>query len=125
MILAGCLVNFWAWNERRRREVGEFDLERPGTLVTTGPYALTRHPMYVGWWSIHGGIGVFRGSSWVLATLPAAVLAERGMVIHEEQALAQVFGDQYTRYARSVPRYLGFASDRSRRAAGSSSAPML
>ena len=74
MILAGCLLNAWAWNERRRSEVGEFDLERPGTLVTTGPYAFTRHPMYVGWWFIHGGIVVFRGSAWVLVTLPLAVL---------------------------------------------------
>jgi Putative protein-S-isoprenylcysteine methyltransferase len=121
LILAGCLLNVWAWNERRRHEVGEFDLETPGTLVTTGPYAFTRHPMYVGWWFIHGGIGIFRGSAWVLATLPAAALAEHRTVTQEERTLAQTFGDQYTRYTRLVPRYLRFASDRSRRAAASSS----
>ena len=121
LILAGCLLNVWAWNERRRHEVGEFDLETPGTLVTTGPYAFTRHPMYVGWWFIHGGVGMFRGSAWVLATLPAAALAEHRTVTQEERTLAQTFGDQYTRYTRLVPRYLRFASDRSRRAAASSS----
>jgi protein-S-isoprenylcysteine O-methyltransferase Ste14 len=123
LILAGCVLNGWALNERRRRETDGFDLERPGTLVTTGPYALTRHPMYVGWWCIHGGIGVFRGSAWMLATLTAAVLAERRTVTEEERTLTRVFGDQYTRYTRSVPRYLRFASDRSRRAAASSSEP--
>ena len=121
MVLAGCLLNAWAWNERRRGEVGEFDLERPGTLVTTGPYAFTRHPMYVGWWFIHGGIGVFRGSAWVLVTLPLAVLSERRTVTDEEETLAGVFGDRYTRYTRSVPRYLWFASDPLHRAAASSS----
>lgn len=120
MILAGCLLNAWAWNERRRGEAGEFDLERPGTLVTTGPYAFTRHPMYVGWWFIHGGIGVFRGSAWVLGTLPLAVLSERRTVTDEEEALTGVFGDRYTHYTRSVPRYLWFASDRVHRAAASS-----
>ena len=105
-ILAGCALNAWALNERRRREVGGFDLERPGVLVTTGPYAITRHPMYVGWWFIHGGFGLFRGSPWVLATLPIAVMAERHTVIEEERALVLTFGEQYTRYADQVPRYL-------------------
>lgn len=105
-ILAGCGLNAWALNERRRREVDGFDLERPAVLVTTGPYAFTRHPMYVGWWFIHGGFGIIRGSPWVLATLPIAVLAERQTVIAEEHALVQTFGEQYTRYADRVPRYL-------------------
>ena len=107
-ICAGCALNVLALNERRRREGGEFDLEHPETLVTTGPYALTRHPMYVGWWIIHAGFGVFRGSAWILATLPISMLTEHHNVVAEERALVQTFGAAYTGYARLVPRYIRF-----------------
>jgi protein-S-isoprenylcysteine O-methyltransferase Ste14 len=112
-VCAGCALNVWAVNERRRRESGEFDLERPEALVTTGPYAFTRHPMYLGWWIIHAGVGVFRGSAWILATLPISMLAEHHSVIAEELALVRIFGDEYTGYARLVPRYVRFTLDRS------------
>ena len=105
-IASGCALNAWALVERRRRESGAFDLERPQTLVTTGPYAITRNPMYVGWWLIHLGVVVFRGSGWVLVTVPAAVLIEHYGVRREERALAAAFGDRFARYARRVPRYL-------------------
>ena len=105
-VVCGCALNGWALRERRRHENGRFDLERPQTLVTTGPYAITRNPMYVGWWLIHLGVGLFRGSGWVLVTVPAAAVGEHPGVLREERALAAAFGDQFARYARRVPRYL-------------------
>ena len=104
-VACGCALNAWALRERRRQETGTFDLERPQALVTTGPYAITRNPMYVGWWLIHLGVGVFRGSGWVLVTVPAAVLGEHFGVLHEERELAAAFGDQFAGYSRRVPRY--------------------
>lgn len=105
-LAAGVALNAWALAERRRRTTGEFELEQPQSLVTTGPYALSRHPMYVGWWFIHLGVGVMRGSAWVAATLPAAAIVEHRWVIAEERALASEFGDAYARYRGRVPRYL-------------------
>lgn len=89
LTLAGGLIIGIALHERRQAALRSFDLERPDSLVTTGPYALTRHPIYVGWWLIHLGIGVVRGSAWVLATLPAAILAEHPSVLAEEADLAR------------------------------------
>lgn len=56
-------LNVWALGERRRRSAGTFDLERPEILVDSGPYAITRNPMYVGWWLIQLGAGSLAGSS--------------------------------------------------------------
>jgi len=106
-LAAGFAVNAWALAERRRRTIGEFELEQPQSVVTTGPYALSRHPMYVGWWLIHLGFGVLRGSAWVAATVPAAVLAEHVGVLAEERGLAREFGDEWARYSHHVPRYAG------------------
>ena len=105
-LAAGCALNVWALGERRRRTTGEFQLEHPESLVTTGPYALTRNPMYVACWLIHLGVGLMRGSAWVAATLPAAVLVEHLGVLAEERALDREFGDAWARYRRRVPRYL-------------------
>lgn len=106
LVLAGVGLNLWALAERRHHTTGAFELERPDVLVTSGPYAITRHPMYVGWWLIHGGAGALAGSAWVLATLPAAVLAEHLGVLHEEAATAAIFGQSYAEYAERVPRYI-------------------
>ncbi|MBT2596203.1 isoprenylcysteine carboxylmethyltransferase family protein [Arthrobacter sp. ISL-72] len=108
LILAGVGFNLWALAERRRRSAGPFALERPEELVTSGPYAITRHPMYVGWWLIHLGAGTMTGSAWVIATLPPAVLAEHRYVLREESLLAGLFGRSYADYADKVPRYLGW-----------------
>lgn len=105
-LAAGCALNLWALRERRRRTTGEFQLEQPESLVTTGPYALSRHPMYVGWWLIHLGIGAMRGSAWVAATLPAAALVEHFGVLSEERALDREFGAEFAEYRERVPRYL-------------------
>lgn len=107
LMALGCAVNIWALAERRRSEAGDFKLERPTTLVETGPYALSRHPMYVGWWFIHLGSGVARGSVWVLLTVPAAILAEHPGVLSEERTLAAMFPSRAAAYSRRVRRYLG------------------
>lgn len=106
LVLAGAGLNVWALAERRRRSAGTFNLERPEDLVTTGPYAITRHPMYVGWWLIQLGAGTLAGSAWVLALLPAELLVEHRFVLDEEAALAGLFPQSYPEYAETVPRYL-------------------
>lgn len=107
LVMAGVGLNAWAVAERRRRSTGPFELERPDDLVVTGPYALTRHPMYVGWWLIQLGAGSMAGSAWVLALLPAELLVEHRFVLAEEATLAKLFPETYPAYAEKVPRYVG------------------
>jgi protein-S-isoprenylcysteine O-methyltransferase Ste14 len=102
---SGVALTMWALGERGRQASGRFDLERPDSLVTTGPYALSRHPMYVGWWLIHLGTGVYRGSAWVLLSVPAAILAEHAGVLTEERRLVEAFGSEAEDYLATVPRY--------------------
>jgi protein-S-isoprenylcysteine O-methyltransferase Ste14 len=82
------------------------DVERPTRLLTAGPYAASRNPMYVGWTLLHLGAGVAGGSGWVLVTLPVAAVWTHREVAREERTLTERFGDEYRRYRLAVPRYL-------------------
>ncbi|MET1019137.1 MAG: isoprenylcysteine carboxylmethyltransferase family protein [Microterricola sp.] len=106
LVAMGCAVILMALTERRRRTDGAFEMERPQSLVTTGPYAFSRHPMYAGWWLAHLGVGMTRGSAWVFATVPLAALAEHRGVLSEERELVRMFGREYEEYAARTPRYL-------------------
>jgi protein-S-isoprenylcysteine O-methyltransferase Ste14 len=96
---------------RSVRAAALVDVTQPDRLVTQGPYAYTRNPMYLGWALVHLGVAVIRRSGWSVAALPAAAVWVHRQVIVEERELAKVFGDVYTSYRERVPRYL-FARSR-------------
>lgn len=90
---------------RSLKAAGSTDLTKPQRLVTGGPYAVTRNPMYVGWALLHLGIGVVAGSRWILVTLPLAGAAVHRDVLSEERRLTEKFGDEYLQYSAKVGRY--------------------
>ena len=101
VLAVGAALNVWAVRSR-----GPGDLEHPERLVTTGPYALSRNPMYLGWTLLHIGTGLVDRSPWVLATWPVAFAVLHRAVLREEHLLAARFGDLWTTYEARVPRYL-------------------
>jgi hypothetical protein len=76
-------------------------------LTTTGPYAFTRNPLYVG--SLFVGVGVaIAGGHWiwpaVFLVFYAAVYSRTMLV--EARQLGDLFPDQYARYAAEVPAFI-------------------
>lgn len=76
-------------------------------LVTAGPYAVLRHPMYLSQALIALGAPLSLGARWilVLTVLDLAVLALR--TAHEDDALARTF-PEYARYAARTKRLLPY-----------------
>jgi protein-S-isoprenylcysteine O-methyltransferase Ste14 len=100
LVAAGAALNGWAV-----LTPGAGDLERPDRLVTDGPHAFTRNPMYVGWSLMHVGLGIALRSPWVLASWPISfALVHRG-VLREERRLTAQFGQAFTDYQGRVARY--------------------
>jgi protein-S-isoprenylcysteine O-methyltransferase Ste14 len=88
------------------RAASDVDLERPSTLVSTGPYAISRNPMYVGWTLLYLGGALITRNAWMLASLPAVAGFIHWDVLREEHALEEAFGEVYVRYRKRVRRYL-------------------
>ena len=91
----------------RRAGTGVVPFSEATTLVTGGPYRLTRNPMYLGMVGILAGTAIWLGSVTPWLVLPAfvAVIAER-FIAPEEEMLARAFGERYARYRAAVRRWL-------------------
>ncbi|MGB8326835.1 MAG: isoprenylcysteine carboxylmethyltransferase family protein [Steroidobacteraceae bacterium] len=77
-------------------------------LVTAGLYRYTRNPMYVGLLLLLCGWAAWLGtlSPWVMPLLFAIVITV-AQIRPEERALYALFGADYERYCRQVPRWIG------------------
>ena len=76
-------------------------------LVVTGPYRVTRNPIYIGFMLVYFGLAIILTSLWVLLLLiPVLVILQRGVVEREEEYLERQFGDAYRKYKARVPRWL-------------------
>ena len=81
---------------------------RPATtLVSKGPYRVTRNPIYIGFTLIYFGIAILATSVWMLLLFgPLLIVLQRGVVEREEIYLDAKFGEEYGKYKARVPRWL-------------------
>jgi protein-S-isoprenylcysteine O-methyltransferase Ste14 len=76
-------------------------------LVVQGPYSIMRHPLY--FFSFLGFLGAGLAFESLVLTLVLATVFAVGhwpAMQREEARLAELFGDEYERYRRGVPRFL-------------------
>jgi protein-S-isoprenylcysteine O-methyltransferase Ste14 len=76
-------------------------------LVTTGPFRVSRNPMYLGLTLMYVAITVWRNSLWPMLLLPGVMaLMHYGVIRREEEYLTRLFGGRYKDYRRRVRRWL-------------------
>ncbi len=74
-------------------------------LITGGPFALMRHPMYVGGMMAEvGALLLYRTWATLLITINVPLLPMRAR--REEDLLASRFGAEWTEYSRRVPMWI-------------------
>jgi len=123
LVIAGGSLRSWAmgYHTWRRQHGG-----RPErTLVTAGPYAHTRNPLYLGSFLIGCGLAAMSGWLSVFVGFAALFVASHYCIIRwEEGRLAEEFGAGFHRYAAEVPRlFPGLRSSAER--TGSFSFPIM
>ncbi len=76
-------------------------------IVTTGIFAYSRNPMYVGAVCLLLGIAFVFNLPWAtLSLVPAIIVCHFILIAPEERYLTATFGDAYTRYAATVRRWM-------------------
>jgi protein-S-isoprenylcysteine O-methyltransferase Ste14 len=78
-------------------------------LVTSGPYAIVRHPIYISFFAVILATALTFSNWFVLP--PFFLLYWAGAAIRirsEERLLREAFGGEYERYARRVPAVIPF-----------------
>jgi protein-S-isoprenylcysteine O-methyltransferase Ste14 len=97
----------WTWTQAAlgKEWSPQLQLREEHHLVTTGPYARVRHPLYTamfGW----GTALALVTANWVFVVLAVAVIA--GLftrVPKEEQMMIEEFGEEYRAYMKRTGRF--------------------
>jgi protein-S-isoprenylcysteine O-methyltransferase Ste14 len=108
LIVPGLLIRALASGHVRKNEV----------LATSGPYAYTRNPLYLGSMLMGLGFAVAARSWWVGVALVVMFFAIYVPVIGDEEAFLRQKFPEFEEYARRVPRMF----PRLKRASGEDSA---
>lgn len=96
LILPGLLIRALASGHVRKNEA----------LATTGPYAYTRNPLYLGSLLMGAGFAVAARSWWVGIALVVMFFAIYVPVIRDEEAFLRQKFPEFEEYSRQVPRML-------------------
>jgi protein-S-isoprenylcysteine O-methyltransferase Ste14 len=79
----------------------------PTTFISDGPFKICRHPMYLGMTSLLFGIALLVGTlTALIAPVGFGLLMDRSFIPLEERSMVEQFGDQYTRYRKTVRRWI-------------------
>lgn len=107
LIALGLSIALWAALEMRRARTG-IPVHHPVTaLVTSGPFAWSRNPIYLALNCAYLGATALLNSYWpILFLAPVVNALERLVIAREERFLTTKFGDAYRSYAGRVRRWL-------------------
>lgn len=98
LILAGLFIRALASGHLRKNE----------QLATSGPYAYTRNPLYLGSLVLAAGFAVAARSWWIAGGIVLMFLAIYLPVIRSEEAFLRERFPQFDEYAREVPMLLPY-----------------
>ena len=106
IVLTGLGMNFWAVNLLKKEKTTTEYKDLPVKLVTSGPFTVSRNPIYL------GGVIILLGFAWWLGSVISFVFPILLFVIlnwfyipNEEKRLQMIFGERYLKYKQSARRW--------------------
>jgi protein-S-isoprenylcysteine O-methyltransferase Ste14 len=107
LVLAAIFLELAAIRTMRRNRTTIRPDRAADHLVTDGPFALTRNPLYLGNCVVMIGIGLIAGSLWFLIlSVAAGFVTQKAAIEGEERHLDIRFGKRYRDYKKRVRRWL-------------------
>ena len=97
----------WSSRTFRNARTGLLTNQPASVIVTTGPYGISRNPIYVGIFLGLIGFAIGFNTLWFLVVLVVMYFLIRfGVVAREETYLENKFGAPYLDYKKRVRRWL-------------------
>jgi protein-S-isoprenylcysteine O-methyltransferase Ste14 len=98
---------FWTWTQVAldTQWSAQLQLREEHQLVTSGPYARTRHPLYTAMFAWAIAIALLT-ANWIFFAIMALTFAGTvARVPKEEQMMLEAFGDEYRAYMQRTGRF--------------------
>lgn len=99
LIVAGFYIVYKAWQVLHAAQ-------QQGTLATTGPYAIVRHPQYDGFMLVMIGFLIMWPTLLTLLMFPILLVVYFRLAKQEERIVRAEFDPAYAEYARKVPAFI-------------------
>ncbi|MEK6323802.1 MAG: isoprenylcysteine carboxylmethyltransferase family protein [Acidobacteriota bacterium] len=95
--IIGLGIRAWASGHLRKNQ----------ELTTSGPYAHTRNPLYLGTFLLGTGVAVGAGTLWFAALFVALyLLIYVPVMVAEADTMRDLFSDEYEHYSKQVPLFV-------------------
>jgi protein-S-isoprenylcysteine O-methyltransferase Ste14 len=106
-VVFGFILNLWTDSMFKKKKTTVKPYENPTELLISGPFRISRHPMYLGMAAVLLGEAILLGS---LITLIFPVLfiiiSELLFIPFEEKNLEKLFGKKYSGYKKKIRRWI-------------------
>ncbi len=107
MIIAALATDVWAFVTFSKAHTTLMPNGHSKHLVSHGPFAWSRNPIYVGNVALISGIGLASANPWqLMAAIVAGILIGQLAIKREEKHLAANFSKQWAAYSSRVRRWL-------------------
>jgi len=104
LLLISTLFTLWARLVLGKMWATNAAVKTEHSLITEGPYQITRNPIYTGILGMVLGSAFSLGEGLILLGSIAVLLFFQNRIRLEEQLMTQTFGEQYLQYKNSVPK---------------------
>ena len=94
------------WAIRHIGTISRTRAQRIGPLVTSGPYAFVRNPLYVGNWCLWTGVVVCSGVMWMLPVVWVVFGVQYALMVAHEERLLRAHHDDFADYMRQIPGWI-------------------
>jgi len=103
----GLVLVFWSRSLFLKNGTTMQPSEEPTSFMTSGPFRLSRNPVYLGMASVLLGVAVVQGTLIAFAfPVIFVTLIEFLIIPGEERMLEKIFGERYRVYKKSVRRWI-------------------
>jgi protein-S-isoprenylcysteine O-methyltransferase Ste14 len=106
LVTLALVIDLWAALTFKRHRTSILPHRGASRLISSGPFAYARNPIYIANTLLVAGIGLFSHLAWLLPAALAGAAATHFLAVRrEEKHLASRFGAEWQAYASAVRRW--------------------